>query len=472
MPTSAATSLPDVFPGIQGERVQTLNEADVRADASYVLYWMQQSQRAELNHALEYAIRRANELELPLLVAFGLMDGYPEANLRHYRFLVEGLADVAEALAKRHVTFVLQRGAPDEVALRLAADAALVVCDRGYLRPQRQWREHVAAEAGCAVVQVESDVVVPVELASDHKEYAARTLRPKITRQLDRFLVDLPKARLKDTTPPEVEGEDLSDLDALLGSLDLDETVRPVPIFTGGTSAATTVLRAFLRDQFADYADNRNQPQTDHVSHMSKYLHFGQISPVAIALAIREQGDDENTQTYLEELIVRRELPMNFVFYEPDYDSYSCLPEWARTTLAEHAGDRREPGYTARELEDAATEDPYWNAAMNEMKHLGYLHNHMRMYWGKKILEWSASPEEAYATTLRLNNTYFLDGRDANSFANVAWVYGQHDRGWTERPVFGKTRSMTAGGLERKTDPKAYVAKVEREIEEVRQASA
>jgi deoxyribodipyrimidine photo-lyase len=264
----------------------------------------------------------------------------------------------------------------------------------------------------------------------------------------------------------------LSDLDVLLATLDLDVTVPPIPIFTGGTSAATAVLRAFLRDQFADYAVNRNQPQTDHVSHMSKYLHFGQISPIAIALAIAAQGEDENSQTYLEELIVRRELPMNFVFYEPDYDSYACLPEWARTTLAEHARDRREPGYTARQLEDAATEDPYWNAAMNEMKHVGYLHNHMRMYWGKKILEWSASPEEAYATTLRLNNTYFLDGRDANSFANVAWVFGQHDRGWTERPVFGKTRSMTAGGLERKADPRAFVAKVEREIEEVRQASA
>ncbi len=421
--SSAAAASPDVFPGIQDERVQPLNDDEVRDDGRYVLYWMQQSQRAELNHALEYAIRRANELKLPLLVAFGLMADYPEANLRHYRFLVEGLADVSAALAKRHITFVVQRGAPADVALRLAVDAAVVVCDRGYLRWQRQWREQVAAEAGCAVVQVESDVVVPLELASDHKEYAARTLRPKITRQLDRFLVDLPKARLTDTDPLDVTGEDLSDLDALLSALALDDSVPPVPIFTGGTTAATRVLRAFLRDQFADYAVNRNQPQTDHVSHMSKYLHFGQISPIAIALAIQEQGDDENTQTYLEELIVRRELPMNFVFYEPDYDSYSCLPEWARKTLAEHAQDPREPGYTAQELEDAATDDPYWNAAMNEMKHLGYLHNHMRMYWGKKILEWSASPEEAYETTLRLNNTYFLDGRDANSFANVAWVY-------------------------------------------------
>jgi deoxyribodipyrimidine photo-lyase len=463
----------DLYPGIQAERVQVLSAADVREGGRYVLYWMQQAQRAEFNHALEYAVHRANELGLPLLVAFGLMDDYPEANLRHYHFLVHGLADVAAALRRRDIAFVVQRGAPDEVALRLAADAALVVCDRGYLRPQRAWRERVAADAGCSVVQVESDVVVPVELASDKKEHAARTLRPKITRHLDRFLVELPPARLQDTRAPAVEGEDVDDPDGLLETLELDRSVPPVPLFEGGTSAGRQVLANFLESRFAEYAVHRNQPQTNHVSHMSKYLHFGQLSPVYIALQVRQHADrvDENVETYLEELIVRRELPMNFVFYEPRYDEYAALPEWARRTLAEHAGDPRDPRYTPVQLEDAATEDPYWNAAMREMRHVGYLHNHMRMYWGKKILEWSATPEEAYNTTLRLNNTYFVDGRDANSFANVAWVFGQHDRGWTERAVFGKTRYMNAAGLERKADPAAYVARVDAAIDEARRAA-
>jgi len=459
----------ELYPGIQPERVQRLNEAEVR-EGRYVLYWMQQAQRTELNHALEYAVHRANELELPLLVAFGLMDDYPEANLRHYHFLVQGLQDVAAALAARGITFVLRRGAPADVAVELAEQAALLVCDRGYLRPQRRWREQVAEAVTCAVVQVESDVVVPVELASDHKEHAARTLRPKITRHLDRFLVDLPQARLNSTATPDVVGEDLSDVDALLGRLKLDREVPPVLLFHGGTSAGKEVLAYFLGDRFDDYAANRNQPQNDYVSHMSKYLHFGQLSPVYIALQVRERGGGENADTYLEELIVRRELPMNFVYYEPDYDQYRCLPEWARRTLAEHASDPREPGYTREQLEAAETEDPYWNAAMSEMKHAAYMHNHMRMYWGKKILEWSADPETAYATTLYLNNKYFLDGRDANSFANVAWVFGQHDRGWTERPVFGKTRSMTAGGLERKADPRAYVRRVQELVEEARVA--
>jgi len=152
---------------------------------------------------------------------------------------------------------------------------------------------------------------------------------------------------------------------------------------------------------------------------------------------------------------------MNFVFYEPGYDRYSALPEWAKKTLAEHRADRRDPLYTRAQLEAADTHDPYWNAAMREMKGTGYLHNYMRMYWGKKILEWTETPEAAFETTLRLNNKYFLDGRDANSFANVAWVFGQHDRGWAERAVYGKVRYMSAGGLERKADPKAYVAKVD-----------
>ncbi len=459
----------DPYPGIQAERVADLNDTEHR-EGSYVLYWMQQAQRTEFNHALEYAIQRANELEQPLLVAFGLMDDYPEANLRHYHFLLQGLQDVERALAERDIAFVVQRGAPDDVAVRLAADATLVVCDRGYLRHQRQWRDRVARDAGCRVVQVESDVVVPVELVSDKLETAARTLRPKLTRHLGRFLVPLAQTPLEHTSlPSEVGGEDLSDLDALLGRLELEQQVPPVPLFTGGTSAGRKVLRDFLAHNFADYVEHRNQPQTNDVSHMSKYLHFGQLSPLYIALEVGKAGAGENSDSYLEELIIRRELPMNFVFYEPHYDRFEALPAWARATLAEHADDPRDPVYTRDELERAETEDAYWNASMREMTYSGYMHNHMRMYWGKKILEWSETPEQAYDTVLYLNNKYFLDGRDANSFANVAWVFGRHDRGWSEREVFGKIRYMNAQGLERKAKPQAYVAKVDDLVESLRE---
>ena len=446
---------------IQDERIQELNDKDVR-EGRYVLYWLQSSQRAEYNHALEHAALQANELKKPLLVAFGLMDDYPEASLRHYHFMVEGLQDVAKALEKRNIKFVLQRGAPAEVAVNLAQDAALVICDRDYLRLQRRWREHLAVKAPCRVVQVETNVVVPVELASDKKEYAARTLRPRLSKHLATFLVELADVKLKiNSLDLEVKGEDIADLDEFLEKLKLEPDPPPVKLFKGGTEAAKKVLHDFLENDFADYTDTRNQPQTSHVSHMSKYLHYGQISPVYIALEVKAaKASQKNKDSYLEELIIRRELPMNFVFYEPDYDKYSALPDWAQKTLEEHKDDKRDPGYTRNELEAAETHDPYWNAAMNEMKHTGYMHNYMRMYWGKKILEWSSSPEYAFETTLYLNNKYFLDGRDANSYANVAWVFGQHDRGWTERDVFGKVRYMSAGGLERKADPEAYVEKV------------
>ena len=452
---------------IQRERVLNLNEADVR-EGDYVLYWMQSSQRAEQNHALEYAVQRANHLDQRLLVVFGLTDDYPEANLRHYTFMLEGLKDVQEALEKRGIKMVVREGTPEEVALDAGKDASLVVTDRGYLRPQKQWREKVAGEAGCLMTQVESDVVVPVELASDKQEHAARTLRPGIEEYLDDFLVGLTPTKVsKQSLNMKAEGLDLSDIEKALDGMELDRSVGALShLYRGGTSEAKKVFRRFLKDSFEAYTEHRNQPQTDDVSHMSKYLHFGQISPIWLTLEARNAGTKkDNIEAFVEELVVRRELSMNFVFYTPDYDSYANLPDWAKKTLEEHKNDGRKHTYTRKQLESAETHDEYWNAAMNEMVHTGYMHNYMRMYWGKKILEWSNTPEHAYRTTLYLNNKYFLDGRDPNSFANVAWVFGQHDRGWTERKVCGKVRYMSAGGLERKAKPEQYVEKVKKWIE-------
>jgi len=276
--------------GIQPERIQDLNDKPLQR-GDYVLYWMQQAQRAEYNHALEHAARRANALGKPLLVAFGLTDDYPEANLRHYHFMLEGLQDVEQALTRRGVRFVVRRGAPDEVALHLAQNAALLVCDRGYLRPQRVWRERVAESAPCRVVQVESDVVVPVELASPKKEHAARTLRPRLTKHLPRFLVELPETKLdQGSLGLDVRGEDLSDIGVLLERLRLEQQVPPVRLFRGGTTEAKRILHGFLEENFAAYARTRNQPQTNFVSHMSKYLHFGQVSPVYVVLQVRAAG--------------------------------------------------------------------------------------------------------------------------------------------------------------------------------------
>lgn len=449
---------------IEDQRIRQLNHSPPDENGDFVFYWMQQSQRASFNHALEYAAACANARGQGLVVGFGLTDGYPEANERHYAFMLQGLKEVSETLRRRGIQFIMMKGAPDDVALKLSGTASLVVCDRGYLRHQRRWRERVAQEAGKQVVQVEADVVVPVETVSTKEEYAARTIRPKIQRLLFDALGEPGEVRLKKSAwslliAGAEERLDAGNPDKILKDLALDRSVRPVSRFTGGTSEARRRLQLFLEERLESYDSSRSDASQLYVSELSPYLHFGQISPVEIVLAVRAAAieNTDNRRAYLDELIVQRELAMNFVYFNPDYDSFKCLSGWAQKTLQAHASDRRPARYTRAVLEKAATEDRYWNAAMQEMLKTGYMHNHMRMYWGKKILEWSDTPEGAYETTLYLNNKYFLDGRDPNSYANVAWIFGLHDRAWPERPVFGKVRYMNANGLKRKFDIEAYI---------------
>jgi deoxyribodipyrimidine photo-lyase len=452
--------LTDFSKDIHPDRIQLLNEKPVREGAKYVLYWIQKSSRAEWNHAFEYAIRLSKKLDCGVVAAFGLMDDYPEANARHYTFLLEGLRQAAEDFKKRNTRFVLRFGAPADVALALAEDAAAVICDRGYLRHERAWRDTVAAQAGCAVVQVETDLVVPVETTSDKQEYAARTIRKKIMSRYEDFLEEPARRQPgKSSLRYGIESESLADIPGLIRSRGIDDRVAAVDWIKGGTQAAKKRFRQFLDQQLSSYEDKRNQPHLDTVSFMSPYLHFGQISPVWLVNELR-QHSGKNADSYLEEVLVRRELTANFCFYNDDYDQYDCLPDWALETLEEHKDDERERVYTRDELESGQTQDDYWNTAMQAMRERGYLHNHMRMYWGKQILRYTNTPRYAYQTALYLNNKYFLDGRDHNSFANIAWLFGLHDRAWQEREIFGKVRTMTPGGLERKTDPDQFMDKI------------
>jgi deoxyribodipyrimidine photo-lyase len=426
---------------------------------------MQQSQRGRFNHALEVAAQWSNELDVPLVVGFAFIDGYPGANARHYAFMLQGLRDVAQELASRGVSFVVRRGAPVEVVARLAEKACVVICDRGYLRHQRQWRRDVARRVAARVLQVETDVVVPVEELSDHREFAARTLRPKVHRHLDDFEHALRRVPVSNDGAKLrfADQVSLDDVERLLAGLDVDQSVGPVKRFTGGTTHARRHLKSFLRDRLLGYGSVRNEPTNERVSYLSPYLHFGQISALEVLIETRKavHASLEDRAAFVEELVVRRELAVNFVQHEPHYDRYRCLPEWARKTLHRHRTDPRPRRYTRSQLEAARTHDPYWNAAMREMVHTGYMHNYMRMYWGKKILEWSGTPEHAYRTTLALNDKYFLDGRDPNGYANVAWCFGLHDRPWAERDIFGTVRFMSRGGLDRKFDMPAYVAWVD-----------
>jgi deoxyribodipyrimidine photo-lyase len=425
---------------------------------------MQQSVRTEENPALQLAAELAKERNLPLQIVFGLTENYPEANLRHYTFLVEGLVDVGRRLAERGLRLDVWAGSPDTVAVRAAAKARILVTDHGYTRIQRLWRHRAAEACVCPLLRVEGDVTVPVETASEKDEWAAATLRPKIHRLLPDFLEHHSSGEIPDVkSSPEPEtGALLSeDLHHLLTTMQLDRSVSPSEAWRGGETTAEATLESFLNSRLQQYHELRSHPDRDHVSHLSPYLHFGHIAPLKIARRVHQtDAPSEAKSAFLEELIVRRELACNFVWFNRHYDTYDCLPEWALKTLAAHASDRREVIYTQRELEAAATHDPYWNAAQREMTDTGFMHNYMRMYWGKKILEWSASPREAFETALYLNNRYQLDGRDPNSFAGVAWCFGKHDRPWQERPIFGMVRYMNAGGLKRKFDIDAYVRRV------------
>ncbi|MFW5694094.1 MAG: deoxyribodipyrimidine photo-lyase [Alkalispirochaeta sp.] len=450
----------------QDQRVTFLNSRSVPRRPG-VAYWMQASVRSRYNHALEYAVHLANHRGAPLQVFFALSPGYPDAALRHYWFLVQGLQDVASNLRERGIPFAVLLGDAPEVAGTIAGRVGTVVTDRGYTRIQRQWRTTVADQIDCPLVQVESNVVVPVHAVSEKQEWSAATLRKKIHPLLETYLHTPPEVSYQsgDAVPtiipagyfPIVDVADITTPDQVAHLFSVDTAIGPVSEFTGGEESARTRLNTFLNHRLSGFNELRNVPDRDHTSHLSPYLHFGHISPVEIVLSAREQVDSvlgegarEDVDAFVEELVVRRELAMNYTEFNPQYDRFSGLPGWARTTLMEHSGDERPAHYSPRQLESAETDDPYWNACQRELVQRGAMHGYMRMYWGKKILEWMDDPPEAMHLAITLNDRYELDGRDPNGYAGVAWCFGAHDRGWPERPVFGKVRYMNANGLARK----------------------
>jgi deoxyribodipyrimidine photo-lyase len=444
---------------IQKERLNQINRNEIRT-GEYVLYWMQASQRTGYNHALEHSISLANKLKKPLVVFFGITDSFPDANLRHYHFMLEGLKEVKASLEKRGITMVVHHRSPEKGVINLAKRASLVVVDRGYLKIQRKWRQYVARRLECPLIQVESDVIVPVQEASPKEEFSAATFRPKIKRKLGEYLVPLRSKSVKvSSLHLDFDSIDLNDFDKVWSSLKMDRSITRVDDFHGGTGEAKRHLRLFMKSKMDQFDNLRNDPSLDYLSNMSPYLHFGQISPLYIALQIIK-SNSPGKDSYLEELIVRRELSANFVFYNQKYDSYEGLPDWAKRTLNEHKKDKREYIYSQNDLENAKTHDPYWNAAQEQMRITGKMHGYMRMYWGKKILEWLKTPEEAFRMALYLNNKYELDGRDPNGYTGVAWCFGKHDRPWGEREIFGKVRYMNAAGLKKKFDADAYVQKI------------
>jgi deoxyribodipyrimidine photo-lyase len=447
-------------------RINVRRDGPPDPDGGCVLYWMQRAQRAIDNPALDAAIRLGNELGKPVVAFLGLMPSFPRANFRHFHFLIEGLPDLAAGLHKRHVGFLL-RSWPNHSLLKVCEELrpSIVIGDENPLREPEGWRQKIAEEIRLPFCTVDADVVVPSRLLLK-QQYAARTIRPRIHSRLAKFLLPSknPVAKKQWKRPPNLVS--LSPEDNLMARWKIDRSVGPVSSFRGGTNEALRLLDEFVTTKLADYDDKRNHPEVDGTSRLSPYLHFGQIGPHTIALAVRKaKVPAAQKEAFLEELIVRRELAINFVRFNPDYDSIEGAPGWAIRTLADHANDPREVLYSEKQLENAETHDPLWNAAQKQMVLTGWMHNYMRMYWAKKILEWTRSPATAFDIAARLNDKYELDGRDPNGYEGVAWaIAGKSDRPWIERPVFGTIRYMSYASTSKKFDSKSYIRQIE-EIE-------
>ncbi len=447
--------------GCHPERVLALN--DVPVESGPVLLWLGRDIRIDDNPALAHALAMASERGEPLAVCFTLVDGYQNATLRAYDAVLRGLEALERDLAALRVPLlVLHHPDPPIAVAAMAREAGvgLVVTDFSPLRMQQQWRRVLAEQGGIAVHTVDAHNIVPCWVASDKHDFAARTFRPKVLRRLESFLTPLPPPKALDA-PPWPEPIPSVDWRALARDLVCDRDVTPVPDFRPGTAAGRAASEHFAGDGLHRYDARRNDPLADGQSGLSPWLHYGHVSARRVAFDVRaSDAPTQDKDAFLEQLIVRKELSDNFCYYNPDYDRFAGFHRWARTTLDEHRADPRSPCYDRAVLDAGTTHDPLWNAAQWKMRSSGLMHGYLRMYWAKKILQWTASPEEALAIGIALNDRYSLDGRDPNGYVGVAWsVGGVHDRAWQERPIFGKVRYMSYAGCRRKFDVDAYVAR-------------
>ena len=427
------------------------------------------NRRSESNHALEYAIQLANEHDLPVLCYEGLTCTYPNANDRLHTFVLEGVADTQDTLERRGIgyAFYLRRKRSDanDILYRLAAKAAAVVTDDYPTFIAATHNASVPEKIQIAYFAVDSSCIVPMSCI-EKREYAAYTIRPKITRLLAEYMVAAPSHQPKrpwKAPRPEFHVEVTAGvIPELVASCEIDHSVKPSTAYRGGSRAAEQRLTHFLEKNLRRYAKGRNEPSEHATSNLSPYLHFGQISSLQVALAAKAFAAEHKlvADEFLEELIVRRELAFNYARFAKNVRGFEDLPDWARKTMEKHARDKRDPSFTAAEMERCQTYDPLWNATQKELLLRGKIHGYYRMYWGKKIIEWSKTYQDALDVMIDLHDRYALDGRDPNTYANILWCFGLHDRPWFDRPIFGVMRYMAFDGMKRKTNIDAYIAEI------------
>jgi len=438
------------------ERIKNLNT--IALQPGPLIYWMSRDQRVHNNWALLYAQQLAFERKVPFAVVFTLVPQFLDATIRQYDFMVRGLQEIDKTLSHYGIPFILLIGSPPRSLHKFIHENSIggVVADFSPLRIHRSWKSALVKSEKIPIYEVDAHNIVPCWEASQKLEYGAYTLRPKIHRVLNRFMDDFPS--LKKHPYPWTKRVVSIDFKKAYQSFRVDRSVPPVGWLAPGERAAQNVMKIFIKERLGRFHSHRNDPTMNYQSDLSPYLHFGHISAQRIALEVRKMRNaSESSDAFLEELIIRKELSDNYCFYNDHYDSMKGFPVWAQKTLAIHQSDKREYLYTAEQFEHARTHDPLWNAAQHEMVHTGKMHGYMRMYWAKKILEWTRTTEEALWTAIYLNDTYELDGRDPNGYAGIAWsIGGVHDRAWGERPIFGKIRYMSADGCKRKFDVATY----------------
>ena len=467
-----------------GNRAYLLNTKPTQKGA--VLYWMDRDMRINHNWALIHAQEIATAQNQPLIIAYNLVSNFLNGSARQWIFKIKALQEIEEACGKKNIPFYCIHDTTGENSPQLLIEfirthkIGTVVTDFSPLRIQRNWKKNVAEAIECPLIEVDAHNIVPARIVSEKQEYGAYTLRPKLYKLLPNYLDSFPDIKTQSTThtPPAI------DWSALLSHADIPQDTTEVTWAQPGSRHAESILEDFIRTRLVRYATERNDPLAEAQSDLSPYLHYGMIGAQHIALSIMEATEtpieklidkhenkasveenatlslSDNAGAFLEELIVRKELADNFCLYNDNYDTTLGFPAWAQKSHAVHRKDAREYIYAREEFEKGLTHDPLWNACQQEMVTTGKMHGYMRMYWAKKILEWTATPEDALATAIYLNDKYELDGRDPNGYAGIAWsIGGVHDRAWFTRPIFGQIRYMARSGCDKKFDTNAYIKK-------------
>lgn len=431
---------------------------DISYKGGCILYWMQRDKRVNDNWALLYAQELAQKHNTSLHVCFSLNGDFPKSNIRQYGFMLRGLENVVKKLKDKNISFSLIRGEATDSIVHFSKKHKIgfIVTDFSPLRVYRKRTNKVSNSVNIPFHVVDAHNIVPVWEASNKQEYAAYTIRPKLHKQLDTFLTDFPSVKYQknsgDIKPIEIN------IDSIIKQLNIDRSVKEVDWILSGEDSALKSFNSFKDQYFLGYDIKRNDPNKNCLSNLSPYIHFGQISTQRIVIDVMKSDNLSDRDAFIEQIVVRKELAENFCYYNNDYDSFSGITDWAKNTLNDHRNDTREYIYNFDTFENGDTHDKLWNAAQNQMVSMGKMHGYLRMYWAKKILEWSVDPETALNIAIELNDKYELDGRDPRGYTGIVWsIGGIHDRPWFERPVFGKIRYMNYNGCKRKFDVSRYI---------------